>query len=347
MNQYGVLKGRALAFKRDNDGSPHSEVLIEAEGKHRIAINVRSSRGPASQRLIEYLMLPTVRHPLLDYARSLRHGFASLEGAEQSARGVDYIRSNLFRAEQMAPIVHTQPGPNNDLFEKVEALMQRAIANNATVYAYGGKWGPEPRKPDEYFDFLPGNGIHLIHMNQGDAENPNGKYQDGALFVEFASGETTGLFLKFQNQAWHTGEDSGDPLPDAPRVPPIVPPPAGPIEPWPVLPPTSPYLLARIVGALVNPSGTDPGQERVTIFNTSSGDLNLNGWQLLDRNDRADGLDGRLPFAEARTFKLSGDGAQLGNKGGTITLLDQRGLKVDGVAYTQADATVQGRALVF
>lgn len=347
MNQYGVLKGRALAFKRDNDSNPHSEVLIEAQGKHRIAINVRSSRGPVSQRLIEYLVLPDVRHPLLDYARSLRDGFASLEGAEQSSRGVDYIRSNLFRAEQMTPIVHTQPGPNNDLFEKVEALMERAIAGNATVYAYGGKWGPEPKKPDEYFEFLPGNGIHLIHMNQGDSENPNGKYQDGALFVEFASGETTGLFLKFQNQAWHTGEDSGDPLPDAPQVPPIVPPPAGPIEPWPVLPPTSPYLLARIVGALVNPSGTDSGQERITIFNTSSHDLNLNGWQLLDRNDRADRLDGRLPFAEARTFKLSGSGAQLGNKGGTITLLDQRGLKVDGVAYTQSDASVQGRALVF
>lgn len=347
MDEYGVLKGRALAFKRDDDDSPHSEVLLEARGKHRIAINVRSSRGPVTKRLVEYLVLQDVRHPLLDYARTLREGFTSLVGAQQAARGVDYVRSNLFRAEQMAPIVHTQPGPDNDLFEKVEALIERAVASNAIVYAYGGKWGPEPQKPDAYFDFLPGNGIHLIHMNQGDQENPNGKYQDGALFVEFASGETAGLFLKFQNQTWHTGEDSGDPLPDAPRVPPIEPPPAGPIEPWPVLPPNSPYHLARIVGALVNPKGVDPGLESVTIFNTSARDLNLTGWQLLDRSDHADRLDGRLPFAEARTFRLSGRGAQLGNNGGTITLLDDRGLKVDGVAYTQADARAQGRGLAF
>ena len=347
MIDYGVLKGRALAFKRDDDGSPHSEVLIEAAGKHRIAINVRSSRGPVKKRLIEYVVLPNVRHSLLDYARTLREGFTDLVGPQQAARGVDYVRSNLFRAGEMVPIVHTQSGPNNDLFEKVEALIERAISSNAIVYAYGSPWGPETDKRDEYFDFLPGRGIHLIHMNQGDPENPNGKYQDGAVFIEFPSGETTGLFLKFQNQAWHTSETDADPLPNAPTVPPIVPPPAGPIEPWPVLPPNSPYRLARIVGALVNPSGTDPGLERVTVYNTSDGDLNLNGWQLLDRNDHVDRLDGRLPFAEARTFRLSGSGAQLGNNGGTITLLDERGLKVDGVAYTQADAKAQGRALVF
>jgi uncharacterized protein YukJ len=348
MKNYGVLKGRALEIARDDDADPHSEVLIVSVGrKSRIAINVRSSRGPQATRWIEYLMLPDVKHPLLDHARTLSEGFTDLRGEQQHAQGVDYIRSNLFRAEQLAPIVHTQPGADNDLFEKVEALLERAISSNATIYAYGEKWGPEEEKPDAYFDFLPGSGIHLIHMNQGDAENANGKYQDGALFVEFASGETAGLFLKFQNQAWHTDEDTGDPLEDAPNNPPLEPPPEGPVPPWPVVPEGSPYLLARIVGALVNPGGSDPGLETVTLFNTSDGPLDLEGWQLLDRNDHADPLQGILPVAEARTFKLTGKGAQLGNKGGTITLLDARGLKVDGVAYTQADAAAQGRGLAF
>jgi uncharacterized protein YukJ len=348
MKNYGVLKGRALELKRDDDSDPHSEVLVVSAGrKSRIAINVRSSRGPLATRLIEYVILPDVKHPLLDYARSLKEGFTDLRGEQQNTRGVDYIRSNMFRAEDMAPIVHTQPGEGNDLFEKVEALLERAIGGNATVYAYGEKWGPEENEPDAYFAFLPGSGIHLIHMNQGDAENPNGKYQDGALFVEFPSGETAGIFLKFQNQAWHTDEDTGGPLIDAPSNPPITPAPDEPVNPWPVLPADSPYHLARIVGALVNPAGADPGLETVTVFNTSDAPLDLEGWQLLDQNDHADPLHGRLPVAEARTFKLSGKGAQLGNKGGTITLLDGRGLKVDGVSYTKADAAAQGRGLAF
>jgi uncharacterized protein YukJ len=328
MKNYGVLKGRALELKRDDDADPHSEVLILAGGKKsRIAINVRSSRGPQST--------------------PLKEGFTDLRGPQQNARGVDYIRSNLFRAEDLVPIVHTQPGENNDLFEKVEALLERAIERDATIYAYGEKWGPEEHEPDKYFEFVPGSGIHLIHMNQGDSDNPNGKYQDGALFVEFASGETAGLFLKVQSQAWHTDEDTGNPLPDAPSNPPIIPPPEGPVEPWPVLPPDSPYRLARIIGALINPAGSDPGLETVTLFNTSDGVLDLEGWKILDQNDRAESLRGKLPVAEARTFVLDGKGAQLGNKGGTITLLDARGLKVDGVAYTKADATPQGRGIVF
>ena len=36
----------------------------------------------------------------------------------------------------------------------------------------------------------------------------------------------------------------------------------------------------------------------------------------------------------------------LGNKGGLITLLDAQGLKVDGVAYTAADAP-EGWTVVF
>jgi uncharacterized protein YukJ len=347
MKNYGVLKGHALQLKRDADSDPHSEVLVVGSGwKSRIAINVRSSRGPQATRLIEYAMLGAVKHPLLDYARTLKEGFTDLRGEQQSTRGVDYIRSNLFRAEDMAPIVHTQPGEDNDLFEKLEALLRRAINGNATIYAYGEKWGPEETAPDVYFDFLPGSGIHLIHMNQGDADNPNGKYQDGALFVEFASGETAGLFLKFQNQSWHTDEDTGDPLVGAPVVPPITPP-EGPVEPWPVVPVDSPYHLARIVGALVNPAGADPGLETVTVFNTSDSALELEGWHIIDQNDHADALHGSLPVAEARSFKLTGKGAQLGNNGGTITLLDARGLKVDGVAYTKAAATPQGRGMTF
>ncbi len=76
--------------------------------------------------------------------------------------------SNLFRATDMKPIAHFEPGENNDLFEHVEDLLQRAIdEQEAIVYAFGERWGPEDGEQDQYFDFLPGNGVHLIHMNQG------------------------------------------------------------------------------------------------------------------------------------------------------------------------------------
>ncbi len=44
---------------------------------------------------------------------------------------------------------------------------------------------------------------------------------------------------------------------------------------------------------------------------------------------------------------LSGEDVQLPNKGGIITLLDQNGLKVDGVSYTKKDASGSGWTIVF
>lgn len=205
MKNYGVLIGKAVKYQRDNDEDPHSELLMKVNGESfRIAINVRSSRGPVQKRLIEFLILNDLKHPIVDRARELKQGWNDLKDGVKDGAAIDYIRSNVFRAMDMKPIVHTQPGPNNDLFEKVEDLLQRAIDDkDAVIYAFGERWGPENGKPDTYFKLEPGNGTHLIHMNQGGKGDGNGKFRDGALIVDFPkSGTTAALFLKFQNQVW-------------------------------------------------------------------------------------------------------------------------------------------------
>ena len=56
---------------------------------------------------------------------------------------------------------------------------------------------------------------------------------------------------------------------------------------------------------------------------------------------------GPLGAGQAKMIPLSGDDAQLGNKGGIITLLDPNGTKVDGVSYTREQAKKQGHTIVF
>jgi hypothetical protein len=128
---------------------------------------------------------------------------------------------------------------------------------------------------------------------------------------------------------------------------PVQPGPGGDIAPWPVVPEGSSYHLARIVGAMLNPKGADEGKELVTIFNCSPEALDLAGWTILDAQDKEEALSGRILPGYALTVTLSGKGAQLSNKGGTITLLNASGLKVDGVSYTKKDAERQGYPLAF
>lgn len=57
---------------------------------------------------------------------------------------------------------------------------------SSVIYAFGQRWGPEADECDQYFDYLPGNGIHDIHMNQGNSKNwanDDGPWQDGRMEV--------------------------------------------------------------------------------------------------------------------------------------------------------------------
>jgi uncharacterized protein YukJ len=77
------------------------------------------------------------------------------------------------------------------LSDQLEQFIRRAIQEpDATVYAFGQRWGPEPQMWDKIFNFLPGLCIHDIHMNQGNVPpflGDDGVWQDGGRVLQFLS----------------------------------------------------------------------------------------------------------------------------------------------------------------
>lgn len=330
LENYGVLKGRPIDSRLGFGSSPHYQVhLVDEDNDYRIAINVKSKQQPSA---LLYLVEEQFTHPMLDALRELRLGFTKIQAAP-GAMALDYIRGNLFTPEKMVPLPHNVPGPDNDLNEKINFFVQRALADeDAVVYAFGERWGPEPNKRDGYFGFKPGNGIHDIHMNQGSVEpfkKYNGVWQDGGMLIHFESiNQWVAIFLAFQSQCWHTEEVNGHCLGTADQ----------PAEEKDVV----------IIAAMVNPPGHDPGKEQVLLLNTTADHINLNGWGLADKMKRKHPLDDHsLAPGEVLKVTLAGDTVQLGNKGGIISLMNQEGLKVHGVKYTREDARGQGRTIVF
>ena len=81
---------------------------------------------------------------------------------------------------------------------------------------------------------------------------------------------------------------------------------------------------------------------------TSNTQIDLSGWAIADRNKRRTVLSGLdLAPGETARFSLDGSGAQLRNKGGIITLLTPKGMKVHGVSYTRDEARQQGWTIAF
>lgn len=333
LKNYGVLKGRPIDRRLAITSNAHYQVhIVDDDTDYRIAINVKSKLFPSE---LQYWINENFTHPLIDNLPKLSLGFHELE-RKPGGKSLDFIRGNLIPERNlMTPLAFDVPGLDNDLNEKIDRYIQRAMADeDVLIYAFGERWGPESKK-DKIFGFQPGNGIHDIHMNQGNAGDfkaDDGVYQDGALLIQFPQeNQWVGIFLKFQSQCWHTDDKTGHCLmvtPDTSETDQL-----------------EPDKTVRLIAALVNPSGPDKG-EKVTLLNTSPQSIDLNGWRLADKNKNKHSLSGKLEPGATTTITLP-QTIQLSNQGGIITLLNSDGIKVDGVAYTREQASREGWTIVF
>ena len=104
----------------------------------------------------------------------------------------------------------------------------------------------------------------------------------------------------------------------------------------------------RIIAALINPEGHDPGRESVTLINVGSAPQALDGWRLQDRNAKTEALSGQtIGAGDTLRVTLDGSGAQLSNKGGKICLLDAAGNSVHIVDYSRRQARADGVTILF
>jgi uncharacterized protein YukJ len=355
---YAVLKGHAIAGVPAQAGQDHYSVhVIDDRVDYRVAVNIRSSAPGFGTDLFFYLD-EDFQHPLLDAVRGMPLGrklfAANTSATDRRTSGValDFIRMNLFDRTQMQIFPAQLPGANNDLNDRVDGLVQDMIGDERNViYAFGDPWINEQKK-DKVFGFFPGNGVHDIHMNQGDLtgkfSGDDGVYQDGGLLFYYAAKDKfVAYFTKFQSESWHTDDATGhaisgggDPVgPDGHGHP-------GHGGGNPIGPGGDPDFRVRIVAALVNPTGPAPEKETVTLLNTTAQPIDLGGWGLLDRNKNKMPLTGTVAAGDAVRVAVQAP-LQLSNNGGLITLLNKQGVKVHGVSYTAAQAQPEGMTLVF
>jgi uncharacterized protein YukJ len=326
LKDYGVLKGNVADFK-DTSSKNHFQIKIDTDGQRenmfRVAVNVRSSEADSPDLL--YYLDQNFKHPLLDRIGNFKAGFNPLDKSLNSG-SLDYIRNNLFPVSDMKIIPATLPGPENDLVDLLEFYIQKAKLEKADVYIYGQRWFPKEAH-DQYFDDIPDQGVHDTHMNQGNPhpgqfDQDNGIWQDGGLLLNYPKTQQwVALFLRFQSQSVHT-DDHGNPLSETDTA----------VEPL--------YILA----ALINPMAqNDQGQEKVILFNPTDRAVSIEGWSIADLTKGKEPLRGAIPSGGVLNVNLSGKNVVLGNGGGIITLFNSKGVKVDGVSYTQKDAEQPGR----
>ncbi len=360
IKNYGVWTGTAVRVSAETAAqdpkSPHIHLFYDDgtggkfDGARRASINVKSLSAISE---LVYWFIPDYRHPVTEALGSLTPGFRSLP-SQPGGLALDYLRGNLMEFSTGRVLAHDLPGGPNDIIDYAMPDLQAAVARGATVHLFG-----EPYSDKQ--------GIHDIHMNQGSVgqfTQYNGVWQDGAVFLHFAAeNRTAAMFFAFASQAVHTDEATGNALPGSQnfatllgRPTPVPADPTGPAPeptPVPVPAPIRDDRRVAILAALINPEGPEnqpdaTGRpEMVYLVNRGTVGQSLAGWQILNRADTAHVLGGDVWLAPGEVRAVTLGQVTLSNKGGTITLLDAAGLKVDGVSYLAEDARPEGYLTLF
>jgi uncharacterized protein YukJ len=337
--EYTLFTGRVLDRKHEpNSRTPHYQILLAGAGElFRVAVNTRSGTSRQRRADLLYFADDDFRHAITRRLANVPDGSLAVS-SHPGGLALDYQRGGMFDRRHMRRIPSSRPGPRNDLMDELDYRVERAMADTTIrLHAFGSRWGPELHLADQVFDFTPGNGIHDVHMNQGNWDehwHDNRIWADGGLiFEEPEESRWSAIFLAFQTQSWHT-DGEGNPIPRVVRHDGALP-----REAWD-------RHAARIVGAYVHPNEQKTGVENVTIRNDRSEPLDVNGWRLLSRDDEAAVLHGEIPPHRSRRFALPA-AMQLSSRGGLIRLLDEAGHEVDGVSYTRHEARRKHGKLTF
>jgi len=321
--------------------SSHYYILLEGSGQQfRVAINTRSGTSHSRKSDLLYFADDEFRHDVTTRLATIDDGDHHVE-SRPGGLALDYQRGGMFNRRHMRRIPASRPGPGNDLVDELESYVDRSLDDSGSrLHAYGTRWGPELDTPDHVFGFKPGNGIHDVHMNQGNRDehwHDNGIWSDGGLIFQWSETGTdrwSAIFLAFQTQSWHT-DGRGNPTPSLEHG-----------DRGPAFRDDDRTPLVRIVAAFVHQNDETVGVEHVSIRNDSHEPLAVDGWRLLNRDAEAIVLDGVVPPRAVRRFELH-QGVPLSSGGGLIQLLDGDGKEVDGVSYTRHEVLRKHGSLTF
>jgi uncharacterized protein YukJ len=206
---YGVLVGSIEDGREDSGRSPHYEILVAGGSSFRIAVNIRSEDGSDVVALLTDDFTNPTKRDLPALAAGPK-GFQAL-ATGPDGEGLDYLRDNLFDLASMTQV--PPDGPGSTLTPDLDARIAAARADPAAVLIAFGEFFHDGGA-DQTFGFSPEQGVHDIHMmqgNEGSFADDNRVNGDGALFIRFGDGHTFAFFSRFTSQTLTTDPSTGNP----------------------------------------------------------------------------------------------------------------------------------------
>jgi uncharacterized protein YukJ len=199
--RYGVWRGTATKWEPTQQDNDHGHITFTDGTSSDLdcAVDVKSQDSDSRIVFWDVVSFDSA-HPLAQKLSAIDQGYQAVTNHTATGLGLDYLKSGLVNVKQGRILSYSETGPNNDILDFLNPILNAAVSQKADMYLFGSK-----------YDGSDGDGIHDIHMNQGDAgefAKENGVYQDGGMIFNFGTGGAMtgwqGVFLAFATQATQT-----------------------------------------------------------------------------------------------------------------------------------------------
>ncbi|PSR81373.1 hypothetical protein BD289DRAFT_484481 [Coniella lustricola] len=344
ISDYGLWKCTPTSWSGTADTDHgHLEFTDGTNSNKTYEADVNIMSSDSDKRLVYWFVSNfDASHPSTTELAALSQGFATQKGS--SSLALDFLREGFIDVNSGILLSHDPKDPTEkgDILSYLDPIMNQAVQEKATMYLWGS----------HYSDKGGAQGIHDIHMNQGNAgsfEDENGTYQDGGIVIQFANGTWEGVFFAFATQTLKT-DDNGNPEGQtfAQALG------GDTTSSTSTTEARTSHATKGTVGieaAVVNPKGPDHGApkgkgERVYIQNRGSKAQSLKGWTIENKNGEAQKL-GDVEIGAHSKHAFDTPDAPLANTGGKILLKDPQGQTVSEVSYTEKQARKEGKLLYF
>ncbi|KAH8205746.1 hypothetical protein TruAng_000022 [Truncatella angustata] len=205
IQRYGVWRGTATKWEPTQQDNDHGHITFTDGTTDDLDCAVDVKSKDSDSRIVFWNVVSfDESHPLAAKLVNISEGYQSITSHTPSGLGLDYLKGGLVNVQQGRILDYNESGPNNDILDFLNPILNAAVSQKADMYLYGSQYEE-------------GDGIHDIHMNQGDVgkfAKENGVYQDGGMVFNFKSGSGDltgwqGVFLAFATQSTQTNSKGG------------------------------------------------------------------------------------------------------------------------------------------
>jgi hypothetical protein len=221
---YGVLKGTLfIPQEQTSQGTWFHGIFYVTVPGTTIPQKCATDFSSATANNIQYKIFPNLKRDLFQNILALSNGYSALASNAQSG-ALDYVRSPILGPGGCVELI---VGLWNRLFgaaltdgwilsdgeNAVTQLQQLLNSSPKTLYVFGEPFTDESPIVEDGVESK--NGMHNIHMNQGDPplssdgrdhQGDDGIWQDGATIFEAADGTLTAFCNKFVSQTFETND---------------------------------------------------------------------------------------------------------------------------------------------